>query len=94
LSTVNDQSEGSMVHIAQINAVSAAHAGRPPKPPDVPQEDGPPIAKHKGPPNISKEFFALHLNHSLSPLDTKVLSKFLWQRMQKEAQTTGQQDVV
>jgi hypothetical protein len=84
LSTVNDQSEGSMVPIAQINAASAAHAGRPPKPPDVPQQDGPPIAKQKGPPNTSKEFFALYLNHSLSPLDTKVLSKFLWQRMQKK----------
>jgi hypothetical protein len=84
LCTVNDQSEGSMVPIAQINAASAAHVGRPLKPPDVSQQDGPSIAKQKEPPKTSKEFFALYLNHSLSPLDTKVLSKFLWQRMQKE----------
>jgi len=74
LCTINDQSEGSMVPIAQINAASAAHTGRPPKSPDAPQQDGQPIAKQKGPPKTSKEFFDLYLDHSLSPLDTKVLS--------------------
>jgi hypothetical protein len=84
LDTVNKLSEGTTVPIAQINAASAAHAGRPPKPPDDASQDAKHKGKVQGPPKTAKEFFKLYLNRDLTAIDSKSLSKWLWQRMQKK----------
>jgi hypothetical protein len=87
LSLINDQSIGTTMPITQINAASAAHsgrAGRVPKPPDAQPQDESLVEKQKGLPKTVREFFALYLNRSMTAIDTKVLSKFLWLRMQKK----------